>query len=99
MKQTIRVFFKIRNRFFEISFYLFFSFCLQLLTLHSSAQNIVLSSPFQVAADNVHQGSTRYPLSSFQLDVTGANATLNSVSFTTAGTYPSSDIAGFYVMF
>jgi autotransporter-associated beta strand protein len=46
----------------------------------------------QVAAANVAAGSTAVVLHRFSLAVTTANATLNTVAFTTAGTYLTADI-------
>jgi Passenger-associated-transport-repeat len=56
---------------------------------------IALQSPSQVAAANVSQGASNQPISNFQADVTTSTATLNSVAFTTGGSYITSDITGF----
>ncbi|MEI6311226.1 MAG: T9SS type A sorting domain-containing protein [Bacteroidota bacterium] len=52
-------------------------------------------SPVHPIAANLNQGSNDNIIAATQLDVTVANATLNGVSLTTAGTYLTSDITNF----
>lgn len=47
----------------------------------------------QIAANTVGQGATNHILSSFQVTVANAAATLNAASFTTSGNYQAADIA------
>lgn len=47
----------------------------------------------QIAANTVGQGTTNHILSSFQVTVANAAATLNAASFTTSGNYQAADIA------
>lgn len=47
----------------------------------------------QIAANTVGQGTTNHILSSFQVTVANAAATLNAASFTTSGNYVAADIA------
>jgi hypothetical protein len=61
--------------------------------------NVVLSSPTQVTAANVYQGSTLHPIFSFSTTISTLNATLNTVSFTTAGTYSAPDILNFQLYY
>lgn len=59
----------------------------------SSTPDIALSSPNPaVNAGNMAQGSTNNPIYRFDLAVTTANATLNGVTVTTAGTYAAADL-------
>lgn len=53
---------------------------------------ITLSSPEQVTAATIATGATNQIISHFQAAVTDANATLNSLSFTTTGTYQGADV-------
>ena len=62
---------------------------------YSATPTITLSSPSQVSAGNVDQGATNVILSNFQAAVTVANATLNSLAFTSEGTYSASDLTNF----
>ena len=62
-------------------------------TVTATTPTITLSSPSQVSAANQNVGTTGVVLSQFQSAVTVANATLNSVAFTTGGTYVSGDLA------
>ena len=64
-------------------------------TVTGSTPTITLSSPSQIGAGNVMQGATNHILSNFQAAVTVANATLNSLAFTSAGTYSASDLTNF----
>jgi hypothetical protein len=57
--------------------------------------NIVFSSPSQVGDSNVLQGTSDHLLSQFQVDVSNASTTLNSLTFTTAGSYLSTDVVNF----
>jgi len=65
----------------------------------SATPTIALSSPSQTSSGNINQGATDQILSHFQADVTVANATLNSISFTSAGTYTATDINNFKVYY
>lgn len=47
----------------------------------------------QITANTVGQGATNHILSSFQVTVANAAATLNAASFTTSGNYQAADIA------
>lgn len=47
----------------------------------------------QIAANTVGQGTTNHILSSFQVTVANAAATLNTASFSTSGNYQAADIA------
>lgn len=47
----------------------------------------------QIAANTVGQGTSNHILSSFQVTVANAAATLNAASFTTSGNYQAADIA------
>lgn len=47
----------------------------------------------QITANTVGQGTTNHILSSFQVTVANAAATLNAASFTTSGNYQAADIA------
>jgi hypothetical protein len=47
----------------------------------------------QITANTVGQGTTNHILSSFQVTVANAAATLNAASFTTSGNYVAADIA------
>lgn len=62
------------------------------ITGSSATPSIAISTPHP-ASTNISQGSTNNILASYQLDVTTATATLNSISVTTAGTYAAADIA------
>ncbi|TNE70465.1 T9SS type A sorting domain-containing protein [bacterium] len=53
---------------------------------------IIYSSPSQVNVANVQQFTDSHIIHRFQAAVLQANGTLNSISFTTKGTYSSSDI-------
>jgi hypothetical protein len=53
---------------------------------------ITLSSPEQVVAATIATGATNQIISHFQAAVTDASATLNSLSFTTTGTYQGADV-------
>uniref|UniRef100_UPI00333F2FE9 beta strand repeat-containing protein n=1 Tax=Flavobacterium sp. TaxID=239 RepID=UPI00333F2FE9 len=54
--------------------------------------SIALSSP-TIPTSNINNNSTNNIIGAVQLDVTTADATLNGVTFTTAGTYTAADIA------
>jgi len=60
---------------------------------------IVLSSPAQTGAANIAQSSTNNILSHFQAAVTVANATLNSLAFTTTGSYTAADLTGTFKLY
>ncbi|MGY6561642.1 MAG: beta strand repeat-containing protein, partial [Luteibaculaceae bacterium] len=55
---------------------------------------ITLSSPNQIMAASVDIGTNNHILSQFQAEVTVSNTTLNSLSFSTTGSYLASDITG-----
>ncbi len=57
-----------------------------------STPTITLSSPTQTGNANADQGATNVVLSNFQAAITTANATLNSLAFTSAGTYAETDL-------
>ncbi len=63
-----------------------------IITLPSS---VVLSSPNQIEDDNVAQGTSDYPICSFQADISISSPTLNSLTFITSGTYVESDISSY----
>ncbi|MCF8276788.1 MAG: hypothetical protein K9J17_08645 [Flavobacteriales bacterium] len=63
------------------------------------APTIVLSSPSQTGVANIAQSSTDNILSHFQAEVTVADATLNSLAFTTTGTYGASDLTGTFKLY
>ncbi|MCX6294756.1 MAG: hypothetical protein NTX97_01605, partial [Bacteroidetes bacterium] len=68
----------------------------------SASPSIALSSPSQIAAGNLLQGSVDQPISNFQAAVTTANATLNTLAFVTGnggGSYAASDITNFKLYF
>ncbi|MBN1598548.1 MAG: hypothetical protein JW894_09660, partial [Bacteroidales bacterium] len=52
-----------------------------------------------VGASNIYQGGTNQVLYYFTTDITNSDATLNSLSFTTSGTYTSSDITLFRLLY
>ncbi len=57
--------------------------------------DVALSSPAQVAAGNIGQGTTNNVIYSFQVAASTADATLNAVAFTTVGTYTATDIVNY----
>lgn len=58
--------------------------------------SINLSSSNQITADNVNQGATNHIFSTFQAAITDDDATLNTLSFTSAGTYAAaSDLSNY----
>jgi hypothetical protein len=61
--------------------------------------NILLASPSPIATANVLQGTAKLEIFSFATTVTTSNATINSVSFTTAGTYIASDVSKFQLWY
>ena len=65
-----------------------------LLSGNAPTPNINLSSPDQVSDATIATGATNQIISHFQAAVTDANATLNSLSFTTTGTYQATDVTG-----
>jgi hypothetical protein len=69
---------------------------LVVITLPSS---ITLSSPSQIPADSIFQGITKQPVFSFATAASTSNALLQSVSFTTAGSYTASDIVRFQLWY
>ncbi len=56
---------------------------------------VALADAGQVAAANVNQGTVGHQLYRFTTAITTANATLNSLSFVTAGTYAAIDVLNF----
>ena len=65
-------------------------------TTVNTTPDILLSSPNPaVPAANIAQGSTNNPIYRFDLAVTTADATLNGVTITTAGSYVATDITNF----
>jgi hypothetical protein len=63
-----------------------------------AAPSITLSSPSQIAAGNLQQGSLDQPVSNFQVAVATVTSTLNSVQFLMqpgGGTFASSNITNF----
>jgi len=58
----------------------------------TATPSIAFSSP-TIPTSSVNNNSTNNIVGAMQLDVTTANATLNGVTFTTAGTYTATDIA------
>ena len=66
----------------------------------SATPTIALSSPTQIAAGNVTQGTTSHILSNFQAAVTVANATLNAIAVVTGGTYTTnSHVSNYKLMY
>lgn len=68
-------------------------------TVAAASPTIALSSPSQTLASNINQSSTNNIISHFQAAVTVANATLNSLQFTTAGTHTAGDLTGNFKLF
>jgi hypothetical protein len=60
---------------------------------------ITLSSPSQTGTSNINPSTSNNILSHFQAAVTSANATLNSLAFTTTGTYNATDLSGNFSLF
>jgi hypothetical protein len=60
---------------------------------------ITLSSPAQTGASNITQSSTNNIVSHFQAAITVANATINTLAFTTTGTYLAGDLTGNFKLF
>ena len=60
---------------------------------------IALSSPLQTGASNINPSTSNNILSNFQAAVTVSNATLNSLAFTTTGTYNATDLTGNFSLF
>jgi hypothetical protein len=56
---------------------------------------INISSPFQITAANVAQGTQNHILSQFQASVSTADDLLSTINLTTTGTYLSSDVTNF----
>ncbi len=57
------------------------------------------SSNPAIAAANLFQASTKQPIYTFSTSVTSANVTLNSVTFTTSGTYAATDVLKFQLWY
>ncbi len=60
-----------------------------------STPTISLSAPTQIISGIINQGAINVVLSNFQAGVTVTNATLNSIAFTSQGTYTASDMTNF----
>ncbi|MBN1112888.1 MAG: hypothetical protein JXA53_08240 [Bacteroidales bacterium] len=60
---------------------------------------VTLSSPNQIVASNVYQGTASHPVFSFQTEVATSNATINTLTFTTSGSYIASDIDNFKLLY
>lgn len=60
---------------------------------------VTLSSSNQVVASNVYQSTQRVPLFSFSTAIGTSNALLNSLSFTTAGSYIATDLNHFQLWY
>lgn len=56
---------------------------------------ITLSSPSQIAAANVAQGTQNHILSQFQASVSTASDVLSTINLTTTGTYSTTDVTNF----
>jgi len=65
----------------------------------SAAPTISLSSPSQTGASNIEQNDANNILSHFQAAITTANATLNTLAFTTTGSYNGTDLTGNFRLF
>jgi hypothetical protein len=60
--------------------------------------NLTSANP-AISASSVAQGTTNLPLTRFTLTANGAASTLNTVSFTTSGTYVATDIENFRLFY
>ena len=60
--------------------------------------NVALSSPSQIAANNIAPGANNQLLSHFEIATTTTNATLNQVNFTTSGTYTAGELTGNFTL-
>ena len=60
---------------------------------------IALSSPNQIATADVYQGTVKHAIFSFQTTVTTSNAIINSISFTTSGSYLANDVDNFQLWY
>ncbi len=60
---------------------------------------VYLSSPNQIEEDSVYQGTTDHPISSFKATISTSNTTLETLTFTTSGTYTATDISNFQLWF
>lgn len=69
------------------------------VTPGGTTPTITLSSPSQVTSGNADQGATNLVLSNFQAAITTANSTLNSLAFTSAGTYTDTDLQNMKLYF
>jgi hypothetical protein len=65
----------------------------------TASPTIALSSPSQTGASNITQSSTNNIISHFQAAVSTANATLNTLAFTTTGTQLAGDLTGNFKLF
>jgi len=59
----------------------------------TAVPSVAISSTSQVATGNIGQNTLKNPISAFSMAVTNANTTLNSLSFTTTGTYVTADVS------
>lgn len=64
-------------------------------TVTSPPTITIASSTPSVAVGNIFRGSTKNSVSTFTIASSGSDAVLNSVVFTTSGTYTTSDISNF----
>ncbi len=72
---------------------------LLLYKMVAATPTINLSSPSQTAAADITQSSNNNIISHFQAAITTTDATLNSLQFTTTGTYQASDINGNFKLY
>ena len=57
--------------------------------------SVAVSSVSQVGTANLGQNTLKNPISAFSMAISTTNATLNTISFTTTGTYVSGDVTNF----
>ena len=67
--------------------------------LISLPANVLLASPNTIAAGNLYQASVKQPLAGFSTTITTTNAKINSITFTTSGTYLTTDILNFQLWY
>jgi hypothetical protein len=69
-------------------------------TVSSTAPSITLSSPNpSVTAGNIMKGTAKNLIYKFNTAVTTANTTLNSITFTTGGTYSATDVTKYQLWY
>ncbi|MFO7369446.1 MAG: PKD-like domain-containing protein [Bacteroidales bacterium] len=66
-----------------------------IMTISTTSGILLGSTRPAVSANSVLQGSVKQPVYKFTTIITGSNATLNGVSFTTSGTYGAADVVNF----